>query len=384
MNSITIYRYRLKQYRQFKRKVWLLANDWSVSLYILLPIALLLLFNWISWWGSKQIFLEVHQLRVIGGWLFLYCWFGNLFMAVEEADKVFLLGMRTLITSLRTISLYYSLQKYATHTVLLFVYLLPLFIQCLLINITQVFEFLVLVLLWKYYHALMRYILYIKMEHLPAKAAVYVVMFVMDFFLYIWGIKLISMHADIYLFFYLTLLALVVGLQCLYILRLKGTFFKDVDYQLNHKYFSLSLVFLFAPVPHVPLIRSQKTPWIFKRSTRLFSVRNASHVLIECFIKSYCRNFMNLSRYLQIVVYSLIPNAIVPVWIKFLYPLFILFILWEYAKSEWSSYIYSSFFKIHPLPKEQMKKARKLSTLLFILPAGIILYTVSVLSTFLF
>ncbi|MDR5595071.1 ABC transporter permease [Paenibacillus larvae] len=135
MNSITIYRYRLKQYRQFKRKVWLLANDWSVSLYILLPIALLLLFNWISWWGSKQIFLEVHQLRVIGGWLFLYCWFGNLFMAVEEADKVFLLGMRTLITSLRTISLYYSLQKYATHTVLLFVYLLPLFIQCLLINI---------------------------------------------------------------------------------------------------------------------------------------------------------------------------------------------------------------------------------------------------------
>jgi hypothetical protein len=90
MNSQTLCFKRLKQEWSYQWRVWRMAIDWTVALYLVIPVMAALIYQYIAWW---------HQLpqwsnQLPRYWVFipfvLFLFTGKIRSLIQEADQLFL------------------------------------------------------------------------------------------------------------------------------------------------------------------------------------------------------------------------------------------------------------------------------------------------------
>ncbi|WP_438433052.1 ABC transporter permease [Gorillibacterium sp. sgz500922] len=290
------FRKRLRANWSFQWRVFRLIVDWTVAIYVVLPIVAVAGYNYLKWWRTPPEWFSFLTFDLVRAGLFLFLLQGTIRYFLEEADQLHFLQGDRWADRFRRFGSVYSAIVDLMATALLGLILTPVL---LLNDRLTLLQFLLLILyiwLYKLGLALIRQFaeirffgwrLFLAKSALVAAAGA---LFAVTTRLFRHG--LVSGAA----------LCAAAGLIVLWLFRkrflAKSAFMEDVrrDGREKFKYVAFILRDQVVKKPAYP----RRRPLLFRRSGRIFRKRTAANVLAESGLKGLLRNPQQVKNYLVI------------------------------------------------------------------------------------
>ncbi|MDQ0272235.1 ABC-2 type transport system permease protein [Cytobacillus purgationiresistens] len=329
MNSWSIFLKRLRKNSNYQFRVFRSVADWTVVIYILLPAALIAIFNYYSWWMEAPKWIEGIPFFLIFSLMYAMIWAGNLRTYVEEADKVFLIRQKPLFMNMKKWAYGYTIVHEAVGLLISFLLLLPMLLYHYQLYWLDIILLLLFLLSLKSFILLIKYHLR-KIEHRWKKLALQSLVFLI---LGVYSILIFQIWQS-------NLLIPVIALSCLtfmlsIIFSLKALLtHASIEHEIaihhEERTKNIDRIFMMAQEIGKPRISNRKKPLFWKKSKRIFRNRTPVNGFAELFIKAFIRNHTYWLSYTQII--SVCTAAIViipPLWIKVL--MFFIFLIWLHS-----------------------------------------------------
>ncbi|AYV66554.1 hypothetical protein C2I06_06500 [Niallia circulans] len=350
MNSRKLFFSRLIRNWHYQWKVLRSIADWTVIVYILVPLGVFCVAIYRSWWLEIPVW--IHKIPFIVPFFCLYflAWIGNIRTLIVEADKVFLVKQLHLIGRLKALSYFYSLFFQTMVLSAGFLCLLPFLLHYYLLNWSVILVLFVYFtalqscfMLWKYHIR--------KIGSMWAKSLLVVFLFLVFNWFSQWIYHIVDMGMTIPVYALSLIILLLSIFFSLTALQKIASIDLHIELEQERKTSIVQAIYLAAPEIEKPVIMRRKKPRIFKNSKRIFQNRTPVNGFIELFIKIVIRNSSYLYGYLMLINSTTGAMIIVPpLWLKIL-----IFVGFSIIMNGWLTTLWNKVCHYHPLMKKYME-----------------------------
>ncbi|WP_018131994.1 ABC transporter permease [Effusibacillus pohliae] len=366
-----LFRQRLRAEWAFHYQVWKLAVDWTVALYVLLPLAAFCVYQYATWWESLPRWTERVPVQAVAGLLFLFAWSGTIRLFLEEADQLFLLQRTAWVSTLVRRGIAYSLLVQLFGTLFVFTGLAPFLLFRYKLSLLQAAVWALLAWLVKADLAFLKQ--FLSVRYRSWRRTVWLGL------LFGAGAALFAGGSWLLLRDPLVPVGICVGLGLLlaYLVNkrvaFKGSFYADVAREREARLKYAALLFRTSGITQHTPWDQRKKPILFRSSKPLFRRRTAVNQLTEAVIKSVLRNRIHLWNYGRMLSLFLFGSLLVPSGGRWLVGAGLALLLAFWAKSLWEEAEAHPYLRLFPWkPQDRWHAARK-SILLLTLPGVVLL-----------
>lgn len=369
---------RLLQSWRNKINAWRLVLDWTVLVYLGIPIMAALIYNYVRLWSDPPTWMIHIPQGIIFVGFYLVCCSGQVRTFLESGDQLFLRQKREWIRGLKARGMAYTLSDALFRVSLVGVLFLPRMIVHYEWSLIKIIALVMFSVICKVYTMSAKPFIekrYAQIKRFFALFALYVVVAIAYFSIVLSLIDLPYM---------LMLISVLLALPLRHVLRLlvrnETNFFGEV-----HREQKINAKSLSAIMGQTGLIKKQgfftpEAPLIFRRSKQLFKKRTPVNILVEQCFKTFFRRWTNITLYLQYI--SILVFAITfvpPLWLKgTLWVVgFILMMLW--LRTYWKEFHQSDFVKMYPWEFRVLMDAETKATFILVLPAYVFITLVSLI-----
>lgn len=328
---------------KFQWRVWKMAVDWTVALYIVIPLLGFLGYHYWQWWTSPvqwttglysllegmegidpplsentvHSMVEAIQHFILFIILFLFSWSGKVRYYIEAADSLFIYQHQTWFLGMMRRGTVISFVLQILKTVLLFLILYPLW------RMEVSWGFMIWVLLFlftfgfKMNAAMFQQLLGLGLSgwrHRLASMVSFLIGGILFIVLGYYGVELS--------FPLLGLGSLIVGLSFILAWQIRrrmnrrGAFYTDVEREQRYQWRFAAI--LLGQVLERKRAKPRRKPLLWRRSQLLFQQRNQVNAFVEAGIKSFFRNRMQWFTYLRVLALFTVILVVLPTLIKLL------------------------------------------------------------------
>lgn len=347
MSSFKIFLPRLIRNWKYQWRTIGLVADWTVVVYILIPLAVISFFIYRSWWMETPEWALSLPL-ILFFWLgYIFSWQGNYRIFAEEADQVFLTKKQELFLKLKKWGFAYSLLYQVLLTGLFLILLLPFFVSHFKLNTASIsgyFFFLLAMNYWQIYtkfylRKIERKILrllagYLVFSLYSTFAAIMYILWVGDGLILMNEISIGIILASVWLYFRL--------------IKKPSLFGALLAIDREQKLKAAGMIYNFSFEIEKTTVIKRRKPWLFRNSWVIFKKRNSVNGFMELFIKVFLRNKTYLLSYIRMLFFTAAALVIVPTgWVKVL-----IFIVFVVMVNVWVEAVWEKTVKQHPLMKK--------------------------------
>ncbi|GAA3409969.1 ABC transporter permease [Paenibacillus hodogayensis] len=367
INAGGLFARRLKSEWRFQYRVWKMAVDWTVALYIVIPALLVAVYQYVSWWKATPGWAGMLPVGVMLSALYVTTGFGSVRLFVEEADQLFLLRNEAWMSRLKRLGLGYSLFVRIVLSFLTVGVLAPFLMLAHGYDVYRLILLAILAAVTGTNRLLCGRWLALLLPRILGWIA-NTVAFAITGWLFLtaalpdapwgWTIGLT------------VLLAVSTALLARWRLETKGSFYRDVAYEYDQrmKYAALLMGQL---VPLPSKIGKRSKPLLFRGSPRLFRKRTPDRVLAETIVKSFYRSGTQIKLYIQLLLACVIGLLLVPVAVKWIFWLGVSCLLAYWTKLFGKEVLGSPFVGLFPWENPDRLKAIARATPLVFVPFAV-------------
>lgn len=369
ITSTKIFYKRIVSDWKFQCKVWQMAIDWTVALYIVGPAITLGIYQYIILWQTQPSWPYNLPSQLFAGVIFFFACKGTIRIFIEEADQLFLWQHKNCLNQIFILSIAYSVFLKLCFNGFIFLLLAPVLIRYQF-SIIEFLQLLILsVLTGLCLNFIQQFLSFVYQGIILAVAQT--VLFFGAGILFINIIPHTIGHNGL---FTVAMLLLLIMLVVLIFRRLtmKGTFFADVTREQFAKLRYLDFLLRFVSLNKKRPLLKRKHPILFSHSDPLFKKRHAENCLAELGIKSVIRDIKNILEYLQmLLVLILIMFSFPAAWVWGLLVAFVPLITF-FIRSYWQEFICSESINLFPRNDKVKYAATRRFMFIMTLPGFII------------
>lgn len=383
---MTVHRLFSKRVRVFWQKnieAWRLIIDWTVAVYLLLPLLAAFIYNYVTYWTTSPDWFELFTERFIILLMFVTVWGGQLRSFLEAGDQLFLRQKTAWMRGLKLRGVIYSALTTVVRIALPIVVLLPILWQELQWTINQLGALFVFSIVYKLAILLAKQKIAHKFVRIKRFLALVLLCLISAIIYFIilgqW------LAAPLLLSVFSIALALVLIYQLHLYIRQGEHFLVDVETEQKMHDKTLSFVINQTGLTKKNSMIKLTTPLIFRNSKPWYKKRTAVNVLSELHFKTFFRRWSMVSVYMHYISITIFAIAIVrPLWLKGTMWLvgYILLIVW--LRTNWVQFIISPYVKMLNFSFRQRLDAENKATLLLSVPALVILSIAALVLMFVF
>ncbi len=316
MNSRKIFYDRLIKEWKYQYGVIRIIADWTIILYLIIPVNILFIFMYRSWWINTPSWMEFISFPFFIFIIYLLSWGGTIRTYVQEADKIFLVKISKIFLGMRRFGYIYSLFMQLFITGAIFLIFLPFLRNHYLLEWHQITSLMFSFMALKTAIILVKYHLR-KIESKLIKMMVGTIVFLGFGFVVV--MIYICFERGFLGFNYLIGFILLITsiLQSLRMIKNVSSIDHDILMEQEQKMKYIEMIFNLSYEIEKPVVSKRKKPLLYRRSKRIFNNRTKINGFIELFIKIFMRNSSYWRGFIQIIsVTSAALIIIPPIWIK--------------------------------------------------------------------
>ncbi|MFD1739278.1 ABC transporter permease [Bacillus salitolerans] len=336
MREFNIYFQRFKEEWLNEQKVFLSVFDWTIVLYLVVPVLAFCIYTYTMWWGDPPLYLSKVKINhiMIGFFIFSLS-FGNFRSFIREADLLFLSRIPLFLSTMIKIGWWTTLFQGFVAITSLHVLLLPIYLHNQLFTLEQGIVFYLLTLL---HHLILKAI---KRKKLTWRNIVLVVGLHILLYLGIWLNHISFWVSSLLLVFVCSSLFYLVY----YLIRERQDFLSIVSYEQSKAGTFTKLVYQLSYEIEKEQDKKGHFPF-FKNSKHIFANRRSEFVRIELFFKLFLRNKTFVNWFVRIVGITAVSIIVLPFWLKILLAVLFYFFITYWFHIVWGKVWSSSG---HPL-----------------------------------
>lgn len=368
MNPHKIVKKRILREWRKKYQIWRTAVDWTVALYILLPLAAWGVHEYQLLWERVPNYVTQIPFSFLLVICYLFAWSGTLRVYVEEADQLFL-NNGNWVGEIMKWGLRYSILGSFTTTVFFFFLLAPLLLQHYQLTNIQLLELTLLTFLFKVILGSLKQLLSLSCTGL--KFFIFDrMLLVLVGLLFVFSVsKALNFPAP----FNDLLLLICAGYAVKGRLEKKGAFLADVEREKKEKLKHIGFLLDLAGTKVKKPKGQRKWPWLFLKSRLLFRQRNAVNGLVEVMLKSTLRNGTNLGQYVMFVLIGVLIMVELPVDWGWLIGVVLVFMLMNLVGLYWKEVLAAEFLCMFSWSQEDKFCAAQKFLFLMSLPGSLLI-----------
>jgi ABC-2 type transport system permease protein len=360
-----LFRRRLISEWRFQYRVWKMAVDWTVALYIVIPALLVAGYQYVSWWrdmpGWGQAVPETAWLIV----LYISCGFGSVRLFLEEADQLFLIRNAEWMKRLKGSGVGYSLTVRVFLSMLAVGLVAPFLVQVHGYGTSRLLLLAALAVATGTHTLLAGRIITLRLSRFLgwiANTAAFIVL----------GAAFVTAGGSGAAWLWTAALTLLLAVSTVFLVKLRlgmsHAFYQDAAYESDQRMKFVALL-LGHIVPKPSKILKRTKPLVLRNSRTLFGKRTPDRVLAETIVKSFFRSGTQVRLYVQFTLACSFGLLLMPVTVKWLFWLAVSLPLAYWVKMYGKEVQASSFVKLFPWRDEDRVKAIRRATPLLFVPA---------------
>ncbi|MGM8215483.1 ABC transporter permease [Bacillaceae bacterium W0354] len=372
-----LFRLRLIHQIQFFLKMWKLAVDWIVWIYIILPALGVALYFYVDLWrgtsGVATYFQEPMMILLI----MLFCINGQMKSYFKEADILFLWQEKRIIKQFQHSSIIFFCLFTVLNAIIYIAALAPIVIIYLNWSLLKLWHVFVLITVLHVLIGLIKRELQIKKGKWAYRGWMSLVTLLIGALLFLIVPRIESV--------WMLLAGVVVGMLGIYymIYRIQTKpqqFYREVEIEIEKKAKSVQLFFsqlswIGAPdfLSEKAKNRSRKRPFLFRRSRKIFRSYSTSTGYVELFLKNVIRNQSWVLIYFQFIGAGVFTILIVPGKLKWGIWLLIVFVIGNVVRVFLKRVLDHPFLTVVSWPKVNQIKIAYHCLLVGLIPSSLIL-----------
>ncbi|MGE7633766.1 ABC transporter permease [Bacillus paramycoides] len=368
---------RLRHELQRKWKSIRSVADWTVALYIIIPVLIFMGIYYRSLW-MKELSMEETVYFGLGLLAFYFVTFSRGVRSFfEQADSLFLISYPNHMQRLMKFGMIYTFIRIAITNVIVVFIMLPLLMKSMGATIIQI------VLFWIFF-TVFRFMLSLLMRFINVRVGKRWVLWIIknvlfSFGLIFFGISLFFIYKNpLFSILFIGLAALLTVVLVKEKMNYKNYFFKEVEKEKEESMRWTRGIMQVGGHAAKPS-SSNKKPWMFPHSKKILG-KKADSRIIESFLKEFLRTSSALMFYVQIVLISSVSIIVTPRWITAIILVFALLAIAHYARDYWNEFTKKMFLHLYCDEGKLLLLRWKINRYL-LLPA-IIIYGTVILSQF--
>lgn len=359
---------RWRKAGKFQRKVIGMVIDWTVFLYLVIPVIIALAVIDYQLWQSPPAWTSFIPVHLFGLVFFYIAQFFSIRTYVEQADELFVIQKGDYYQSLLQLGKYFSVLKAMLAASILIFYFYPVFKTGYQLSIFTVLLILFYVVVWSLFRKLAAR--WFSLRGIIWRRRVFSVF---EFMLYGIGMYGLFHHQLVFLSMMLPIFGAVV-----FFLKKERQplryFHAEAERERSEKW-KWAVFLMVQSGEYEGIKKTRKYPLFNKQSQEIFSKRIPEHVLAEMYWKWHFRKGRHLKFYLYFVLFSFYALAVLPEKVQFFVLAFILFAGFKIQDGIWKSFITHPFTRnIGPINETSLVKGKRLAFLvLWLIPCGMLM-----------
>ncbi|WP_369899860.1 ABC transporter permease [Bacillus manliponensis] len=343
------------------------VTDWTVALYIVVPIFIFSGMYYHSLW-KETLSIEKIAYFYLGFMIFYMLTYGRGVRSfLEQADSLFLIRYPSYMKQFLKYGMLYTCIRIGITNFLVTVLMLPLFVRTLHASLWQILLFWMLLTMFRFMCALaIRYIDLHIGKHWISIIIKNTLFFIGTLCL---GTCMLfvftkSLYTIVYAILFVSISFWLIKVKMKY----KHNFYMEVEKEREESMRWTTGIMQAGGQIAKP--SRNATPWMFPRSKRVLGKSSESRI-VESFLKEYFRSNTSLVFYIQIVVVSAIGLIITPSWIAAIVVMFSCYAIIRYSRDYWNEFTKKMFLQLYCKEEELLWIRGKVNRYL-LLPALII------------
>lgn len=339
-----LFRRRLRSEWRFQYRVWKMAVDWTVALYIVIPALLVAGYQYVSWWRDMPAWGSAVP---AAGWLtVLYAatGLGALRLFVEEADQLFLIRNSAWMGRLKKLGLGYSVTLRALLSIAAVALVAPFLVRAHGFDWPRLLLLAALAVATGAHKLLAERVIAVRLPRIAgrlAAGAAYAAT----------GALFVAVSRPAASPVWTVALAVLFVASAVALAKVRlamtGVFYRDVAYEADQR-MKFAALLMGQVVPKPSRLMKRSKPLVFRRSRRLFRKRTPDRVLAETIVKSFFRSGTQLKMYAQFTFAVTLGLLLMPVAVKWVFWIGVSLLLAYWVKLYGKEVLASSFVKLFP------------------------------------
>lgn len=322
--------------------------DWTVILYIVIPTILVFSSFYVDAWQNIDLYWNEHlPFSILVVLMLLLSSGGNFRTYLLEADLLHLLQQRKILYQLKVYGLIISLLLSFLQTGLIFFISMPILVLSYQFSIKMVLFLFIAIFSYKLVQQTLNKVIYRNYK----KWVFTIMLFLLSAFLMLNVPPVLICIGSI---------VGIVGIACFHISQMKKTnrwFLKELEIESAERMRYIKVILNFSMEVEKQSTYHRKKPiLLFKKSERIFKVRNKESGLLELLLKNFLRNRNFVMTYLRLMSLTGFAIVALPLWVKWLVFFCYIFFINSWIKSLYSKMLSNSFFTIISIETEISNK----------------------------
>ncbi|UII55250.1 ABC transporter permease [Cytobacillus spongiae] len=336
---------RIKNDLKFQYEVFRSISDWTIVVYILIPIMVFVTIQYDSWWNEAPSWIEGVPLLTVLCAVYILMWNGMLRSYLQEADQIFLVKNQGLYLRMKRLAYLLAICKQTIFVVILYGIISPI-----LLNYYRFVPIEWAIYLF-YFIGLNWFIVTIKYELKKIQRKfIRIIVSIISFIIIgqiLGAMYFLVQQREFWLSTIVTITTFAISLhRTMNLANYKGEIPLEISIEREAKLKYIQFIYqLSFDIEKVKPPSSEK-PLLYRNSKRMFK-RNRTPVkgMVELFLKVFMRNSSYWLTYLQTCSVSLVAIIVVPpLWMKgLIFALMVLMLVY------WLELIFEKITVMHPL-----------------------------------
>lgn len=350
---------------KYQISTWRVAIDWTVALYFVVPIVIIIIKTYVDWLKAPPLWLQQLPFIQLASILFFFIITGNLRVFVEEADMLFLVQQKQWIRQLRIWGIAYSIVISFFSSFLLFIFLYPLLTLYYKMTLFSIISWYILFVILKTLTGINKQFASNYFSNWKLGLAKWFIYLLTAIY---YRISLILLDNASLFFLLIFILVILLIFLLHHLIALENSFSKDVarEQTIKLRYVNAIMQTQNNGLRKSRIIQINKKPWIFRHSNMIYKERNAVNLLAEACLKSVMRNNTNIYPILQTILICILFALSIPVSLKWIGLVGFAFLLTRVVGNLWERTEHNDYIRMFSWKAEDCRKAAvKAAFLLF-------------------
>jgi predicted ABC-type exoprotein transport system permease subunit len=336
---------RVQEEWKFQLDVFRSVLDWSVLVYLVVPLLIVFSFIYWSMWQTIDLYWdESIPFILLIGLLLLLLMRGNFRTFVYEADILFLLRHSSVFYSLKRWSFHYSLLQLTATTVFLVLLVLPILMNAYGYELKEA------ILLCVPLVSCRLFLLTIK----KGVRDTFKKWFLLILFLTLFAFTLTFFELELFAPMSIVIMVGIYYFHLISFVKSKRFFTEELAIEGAERVRYIKIIFAFSMELTKTSYRLGKQPILFRHSKKLFRQQTKENGLLELVLKGFLRNKMLMSSYIQLIGFSLAGVILLPTMVKWIVFLIFISIVHSWLKHVYDYLLKSRFFEIVPYDQNSL------------------------------
>ncbi|MDA1477674.1 ABC transporter permease [Bacillus changyiensis] len=312
MNGQRLFLTRLKADYRYQLRVLGSVIDWTIALYLILPVIAIGGYQYISLLNSSVLSTGVWFSKLILLIPSIFTLFGSIRTLLMEADQLYLLQKKILIVEMKRCGAIYCLLIQICKWLVLLVLFTPILVKLFPFNLFDCMT------IFFFYFSVNLFIIAVKRRCLVRNTKKSLIEQILVIFL---GACAVVLSTSVYFILIVGLLLATIAVKIYFdSLSHLFVFYQEVEKEMRHKLRFVNLILLLNQNGSVPKVerkaRAKKPRLLFKKSQKLFKIRTIENGYREVFFKVFLRHDDYKGQLFRIIGGFTALIILGPIWIK--------------------------------------------------------------------